>query len=118
MNCNFIPLDIKLDLWEDLPASFQLKHNRSLVRIVLCICFQLKCIEYCKTILSFTKAPCGLSQSQITLGTLSSVQALPLNYPGAKKKCEIGFLSERSHLGLLFLWIESSSHCWISPSQD
>ncbi|XP_053070938.1 DNA annealing helicase and endonuclease ZRANB3 isoform X4 [Acinonyx jubatus] len=31
MNCNFIPLDIKLDLWEDLPASFQLKHNRSLI---------------------------------------------------------------------------------------
>lgn len=35
MSCNFIPLDIKLDLWEDLPASFQLKQNRSLVRIVL-----------------------------------------------------------------------------------
>uniref|UniRef100_A0A2K6EHJ1 DNA annealing helicase and endonuclease ZRANB3 n=1 Tax=Propithecus coquereli TaxID=379532 RepID=A0A2K6EHJ1_PROCO len=35
MNCNFIPLDIKLDLWEDLPASFQLRQNRSLVRIVL-----------------------------------------------------------------------------------
>ncbi|XP_048201530.1 DNA annealing helicase and endonuclease ZRANB3 isoform X2 [Perognathus longimembris pacificus] len=31
MNCNFIPLDIKLDLWEDLPASFQLKDNRSLI---------------------------------------------------------------------------------------
>ncbi|XP_007464068.1 PREDICTED: DNA annealing helicase and endonuclease ZRANB3 [Lipotes vexillifer] len=31
MNCNFIPLDIKLDLWEDLPASFQLKQNRSLI---------------------------------------------------------------------------------------
>ncbi|KAM4859384.1 DNA annealing helicase and endonuclease ZRANB3 isoform 1-T4 [Thomomys bottae] len=31
MNCNFIPLDIKLDLWDDLPASFQLKHNRSLI---------------------------------------------------------------------------------------
>ncbi|KAL4688430.1 hypothetical protein H8959_004682 [Pygathrix nigripes] len=30
MSCNFIPLDIKLDLWEDLPASFQLKQNRSL----------------------------------------------------------------------------------------
>ncbi|XP_012505958.1 PREDICTED: DNA annealing helicase and endonuclease ZRANB3 [Propithecus coquereli] len=30
MNCNFIPLDIKLDLWEDLPASFQLRQNRSL----------------------------------------------------------------------------------------
>nr|XP_045004567.1 DNA annealing helicase and endonuclease ZRANB3 isoform X2 [Jaculus jaculus] len=29
--CNFIPLDIKLDLWEDLPASFQLKQNRSLI---------------------------------------------------------------------------------------
>lgn len=38
MNCNFIPLDIKLDLWEDLPASFQLKQNRSLVRTVLHIC--------------------------------------------------------------------------------
>ncbi|XP_007494156.1 DNA annealing helicase and endonuclease ZRANB3 isoform X2 [Monodelphis domestica] len=31
MNCNFIPLDIKLDLWEDLPACFQLKQNRSLI---------------------------------------------------------------------------------------
>lgn len=31
MNCNFIPLDIKLDLWEDLPASFQLKQNRSVI---------------------------------------------------------------------------------------
>ncbi|XP_075386185.1 DNA annealing helicase and endonuclease ZRANB3 isoform X1 [Tenrec ecaudatus] len=31
MNCNFIPLDIKLDLWEDLPADFQLKQNRSLI---------------------------------------------------------------------------------------
>ncbi|XP_061039462.1 DNA annealing helicase and endonuclease ZRANB3 isoform X2 [Eubalaena glacialis] len=31
MNCNFIPLDIKLDLWEDLPASFQLKQNRYLI---------------------------------------------------------------------------------------
>ncbi|XP_066202397.1 DNA annealing helicase and endonuclease ZRANB3 [Saccopteryx leptura] len=31
MNCNFIPLDIKLDLWEDLPASFELKENRSLI---------------------------------------------------------------------------------------
>ncbi|XP_062042010.1 DNA annealing helicase and endonuclease ZRANB3 isoform X1 [Lepus europaeus] len=31
MNCNFIPLDIKLDLWEDLPASFQLKQNRLLI---------------------------------------------------------------------------------------
>ncbi|XP_036926302.1 DNA annealing helicase and endonuclease ZRANB3 isoform X2 [Sturnira hondurensis] len=31
MNCNFIPLDIKLDLWEDLPASFELKQNRSLI---------------------------------------------------------------------------------------
>ncbi|XP_006834663.1 PREDICTED: DNA annealing helicase and endonuclease ZRANB3 [Chrysochloris asiatica] len=31
MNCNFIPLDIKLDLWEDLPANFQLKENRSLI---------------------------------------------------------------------------------------
>ncbi|XP_012783662.2 DNA annealing helicase and endonuclease ZRANB3 isoform X2 [Ochotona princeps] len=31
MNCNFIPLEIKLDLWEDLPASFQLKQNRSLI---------------------------------------------------------------------------------------
>lgn len=38
MNCNFIPLDIKLDLWEDLPASFQLKQNRSLVRTVLRVC--------------------------------------------------------------------------------
>nr|KAF6354160.1 zinc finger RANBP2-type containing 3 [Pipistrellus kuhlii] len=31
MNCNFIPMDIKLDLWEDLPASFELKQNRSLI---------------------------------------------------------------------------------------
>uniref|UniRef100_A0A2I2ZLB8 Zinc finger RANBP2-type containing 3 n=1 Tax=Gorilla gorilla gorilla TaxID=9595 RepID=A0A2I2ZLB8_GORGO len=31
MSCNFIPLDIKLDLWEDLPASFQLKQYRSLI---------------------------------------------------------------------------------------
>ncbi|GAB1285375.1 DNA annealing helicase and endonuclease ZRANB3 [Apodemus speciosus] len=31
MNCNFIPLDIKLDLWEDLPATFQRKQNRSLI---------------------------------------------------------------------------------------
>ncbi|KAL6085926.1 hypothetical protein STEG23_027474, partial [Scotinomys teguina] len=31
MSCNFIPLDIKLDIWEDLPASFQLKQNRSLI---------------------------------------------------------------------------------------
>ncbi|XP_028627317.1 DNA annealing helicase and endonuclease ZRANB3 isoform X2 [Grammomys surdaster] len=31
LNCNFIPLDIKLDLWEDLPAAFQLKQNRSLI---------------------------------------------------------------------------------------
>ncbi|XP_040827436.1 DNA annealing helicase and endonuclease ZRANB3 isoform X3 [Ochotona curzoniae] len=31
MKCNFIPLEIKLDLWEDLPASFQLKRNRSLI---------------------------------------------------------------------------------------
>ncbi|XP_075843902.1 DNA annealing helicase and endonuclease ZRANB3 isoform X3 [Microtus pennsylvanicus] len=35
MNCNFIPLDIKLDLWEDLPAKFQLKQNRSqILRLV------------------------------------------------------------------------------------
>ncbi|XP_038206056.1 DNA annealing helicase and endonuclease ZRANB3 isoform X1 [Arvicola amphibius] len=35
MNCNFIPLDIKLDLWEDLPARFQLKQNRSrILRLV------------------------------------------------------------------------------------
>ncbi|XP_059136826.1 DNA annealing helicase and endonuclease ZRANB3 [Peromyscus eremicus] len=31
MSCNFIPLDIKLDLWEDLPASFQLNQSRSLI---------------------------------------------------------------------------------------
>ncbi|XP_006880868.1 PREDICTED: DNA annealing helicase and endonuclease ZRANB3 [Elephantulus edwardii] len=31
LNCNFIPLDIKLDLWDDLPANFQLKQNRSLI---------------------------------------------------------------------------------------
>ncbi|XP_038607651.1 DNA annealing helicase and endonuclease ZRANB3 [Tachyglossus aculeatus] len=31
MGCNFVPLDVKFDLWEDLPASFQLKQNRSLI---------------------------------------------------------------------------------------
>ncbi|XP_074857171.1 DNA annealing helicase and endonuclease ZRANB3 [Carettochelys insculpta] len=31
LNCNFIPLDIKLDNWEDLPESFQQKQNRSLI---------------------------------------------------------------------------------------
>ncbi|XP_074158003.1 DNA annealing helicase and endonuclease ZRANB3 isoform X5 [Sminthopsis crassicaudata] len=31
MNCNFIPLDVKLDLWEDLPACFQVKQNRLLI---------------------------------------------------------------------------------------
>ncbi|XP_042639214.1 DNA annealing helicase and endonuclease ZRANB3 [Orycteropus afer afer] len=31
MNCNFIPLDIKVDLWEDLSPNFQLKQNRSLI---------------------------------------------------------------------------------------
>ncbi|KAM4609531.1 DNA annealing helicase and endonuclease ZRANB3-like, partial [Discoglossus pictus] len=30
MNCNFIPLDIKLENWEDLPEEFQEKPNRSL----------------------------------------------------------------------------------------
>nr|XP_056717146.1 DNA annealing helicase and endonuclease ZRANB3 [Euleptes europaea] len=29
LNCNFIPLDIKLDNWEDLPEYFQQKQNRS-----------------------------------------------------------------------------------------
>ncbi|XP_061464906.1 DNA annealing helicase and endonuclease ZRANB3 isoform X2 [Rhineura floridana] len=29
--CNFIPLDIKLDSWEDLPECFQQKQNRSLI---------------------------------------------------------------------------------------
>ncbi|XP_033004697.1 DNA annealing helicase and endonuclease ZRANB3 [Lacerta agilis] len=31
LNCNFIPLDIKLDNWENLPACFQQKQNRSLI---------------------------------------------------------------------------------------
>ncbi|XP_028600619.2 DNA annealing helicase and endonuclease ZRANB3 isoform X3 [Podarcis muralis] len=31
LNCNFIPLDIKLDNWEDLPACFLQKQNRSLI---------------------------------------------------------------------------------------
>ncbi|XP_067405629.1 DNA annealing helicase and endonuclease ZRANB3 isoform X2 [Emydura macquarii macquarii] len=31
LNCNFIPLDIKLDNWEDLPEIFQQKQNRSLI---------------------------------------------------------------------------------------
>ncbi|KAJ7345817.1 hypothetical protein JRQ81_001767 [Phrynocephalus forsythii] len=31
LNCNFIPLDIKLDNWEDLPVCFQQKQNRSLI---------------------------------------------------------------------------------------
>ncbi|XP_062972669.1 DNA annealing helicase and endonuclease ZRANB3 isoform X2 [Elgaria multicarinata webbii] len=31
LNCNFIPLDIKLDNWEDLPECFQQKQNRSLI---------------------------------------------------------------------------------------
>ncbi|KAL8183241.1 UNVERIFIED_CONTAM: Swi SNF matrix associated, actin dependent regulator of chromatin [Gekko kuhli] len=31
LNCNFIPLDIKLDNWEDLPEYFQQKQNRSLI---------------------------------------------------------------------------------------
>ncbi|KFO86536.1 DNA annealing helicase and endonuclease ZRANB3, partial [Buceros rhinoceros silvestris] len=31
LNCNFIPLDIQLDIWEDLPESFHDKQNRSLI---------------------------------------------------------------------------------------
>ncbi|XP_077176332.1 DNA annealing helicase and endonuclease ZRANB3 [Paroedura picta] len=31
LNCNFIPMDIKLDNWEDLPEYFQQKQNRSLI---------------------------------------------------------------------------------------
>ncbi|XP_009894153.1 PREDICTED: LOW QUALITY PROTEIN: DNA annealing helicase and endonuclease ZRANB3 [Charadrius vociferus] len=31
LNHNFIPLDIQLDNWEDLPESFQHKQNRSLI---------------------------------------------------------------------------------------
>ncbi|NXI38879.1 ZRAB3 endonuclease, partial [Galbula dea] len=31
MNHNFIPLDIQLDNWEDLPETFQHKQNRSLI---------------------------------------------------------------------------------------
>ncbi|XP_035249465.1 DNA annealing helicase and endonuclease ZRANB3 isoform X2 [Anguilla anguilla] len=28
LNCNFIPMDIKLDSWEDLPEAFQRRENR------------------------------------------------------------------------------------------
>ncbi|XP_070587382.1 DNA annealing helicase and endonuclease ZRANB3 isoform X2 [Erythrolamprus reginae] len=31
LSCNFIPLDIKVDNWEDLPACFQQKQNRTLI---------------------------------------------------------------------------------------
>uniref|UniRef100_A0A8D0GHH9 Zinc finger RANBP2-type containing 3 n=1 Tax=Sphenodon punctatus TaxID=8508 RepID=A0A8D0GHH9_SPHPU len=31
LNCNFIPLDVKLDNWEDLPESLQQTQNRSLI---------------------------------------------------------------------------------------
>ncbi|XP_075465639.1 DNA annealing helicase and endonuclease ZRANB3 isoform X2 [Ascaphus truei] len=31
LNCNFIPLDISLENWEDLPEIFQQKPNRSLI---------------------------------------------------------------------------------------
>ncbi|XP_066467994.1 DNA annealing helicase and endonuclease ZRANB3 [Tiliqua scincoides] len=31
LNCNFIPLDIKLDNWEDLPECLQQKQHRSLI---------------------------------------------------------------------------------------
>eukprot|EP00076_Gallus_gallus_P007264 XP_003641641.2 DNA annealing helicase and endonuclease ZRANB3 [Gallus gallus] len=31
LNLNFIPLDIQLDNWEDLPENFQHKHNRSMI---------------------------------------------------------------------------------------
>ncbi|XP_018417313.1 PREDICTED: DNA annealing helicase and endonuclease ZRANB3 isoform X2 [Nanorana parkeri] len=31
LNCNFIPLDIKLENWDDLPEAMQQKPNRSLV---------------------------------------------------------------------------------------
>ncbi|XP_069472656.1 DNA annealing helicase and endonuclease ZRANB3 isoform X2 [Ambystoma mexicanum] len=31
LNCNFIPLDIKLDIWDDLPEIFRHPLNRSLV---------------------------------------------------------------------------------------
>ncbi|XP_025021707.1 DNA annealing helicase and endonuclease ZRANB3 [Python bivittatus] len=31
LNCNFIPLDIKVGNWEDLPACFQQKQNRTLI---------------------------------------------------------------------------------------
>ena len=53
-----------------------------------------------------------------SLVTFSSVQALPVIYLGAENKCEICFLGEGSHLGLLFLSIELSSHRLISHSQD
>ncbi|XP_030065313.1 DNA annealing helicase and endonuclease ZRANB3 [Microcaecilia unicolor] len=31
LNCNFIPMDIKLENWEDLPPAFQQKPNRLLI---------------------------------------------------------------------------------------
>ncbi|KAE8581484.1 hypothetical protein XENTR_v10024805 [Xenopus tropicalis] len=31
MNCNFIPLDIRLDNWDDLPEALQQKPNRSMI---------------------------------------------------------------------------------------
>ncbi|ETE60789.1 Zinc finger Ran-binding domain-containing protein 3, partial [Ophiophagus hannah] len=31
LNCNFIPLDIKIGNWEDLPVCFQQKQNRTLI---------------------------------------------------------------------------------------
>ncbi|XP_072274192.1 DNA annealing helicase and endonuclease ZRANB3 isoform X3 [Pyxicephalus adspersus] len=31
LNCNFIPLDIKLEIWDDLPEAMQQKQNRSLI---------------------------------------------------------------------------------------
>ncbi|XP_066543672.1 DNA annealing helicase and endonuclease ZRANB3 isoform X2 [Amia ocellicauda] len=35
MNCNFIPLDIKLDIWEDLPEKFKhMAYRRQIVRFV------------------------------------------------------------------------------------
>ncbi|XP_075037055.1 DNA annealing helicase and endonuclease ZRANB3 isoform X2 [Mixophyes fleayi] len=31
LNCNFIPLDIKLEMWDDLPEAMQQKPNKSLI---------------------------------------------------------------------------------------
>lgn len=71
------------------------------------------------TILSLIKAEylvacCGIT----SLAARCSVRAAPANCPGAELVREMCFLGERSHLGLLFLGIESSSHHLVPHSQD